>query len=69
MSCEVEFDCEGCGIRVVTFGRSSVPANQLCAVCDADAGRRASWMTTYLPPAQMMELRKSMGLLKLKDDA
>jgi hypothetical protein len=61
MSCEVEFDCEGCGIRVVTFGRSSVPANQLCAVCD--------WMTTYLPPAQMMELRKSMGLLKLKDDA
>jgi hypothetical protein len=54
----IEFDCEGCGDHVASFGATMVPANQLCAVC--------AWFCEHVPPAQMMELRKSIGLLNLE---
>lgn len=53
-----EWDCEGCGDHVVSYGRTTVPSEQLCAVCN--------WMNAHLSPTSMMERRKAMGLLKLE---
>jgi hypothetical protein len=30
----IEYVCEGCGIEVKGFGRSTIPAHQYCAVCE-----------------------------------
>ena len=30
----IEFDCEGCGVRVVGFGYKSVPVSQMCSTCE-----------------------------------
>lgn len=30
----VEFDCEGCGVHVLGYGRDTVPKSHLCAVCE-----------------------------------
>jgi hypothetical protein len=54
----VEFDCEGCGTRVLSFGLHAVPFHQLCAVC--------LFLCEHVPPGEMMELRRSMGLLNLE---
>ena len=54
----VEFDCEGCGNHVVSLGATMIPTHGFCAVC--------AWFNEHVPPAQMMELRRSMGLLNLE---
>ena len=29
----IEFDCEGCGIHVFSFGDETVPTSHLCGTC------------------------------------
>jgi hypothetical protein len=58
MSGAIEFDCEGCGDHVFSFGRATVPAHRFCAVCE--------WFNEHVPPAEMMKLRKAMGLLNVE---
>jgi hypothetical protein len=37
----IEFDCEGCGVRVFGFGRTTVPTSHLCATCE--------WLCEFVP--------------------
>ena len=30
----IEFDCEGCGVHVLSFGPERVPKSHLCATCE-----------------------------------
>jgi hypothetical protein len=46
----VEYDCEGCGVHVINFGRDRVPVSGFCAVCE--------WLCEFVPdPEEMMALR------------
>ena len=38
---KVEFDCEGCGVHVLSFGRDRVPVSHLCATCE--------WLCEFVP--------------------
>lgn len=46
-----EFDCEGCGVRVLSFGNESA-THGLCAVC--------CWCVEHVEPAELMETRRRM---------
>lgn len=46
----VEFDCEGCGLPVVSFGIDQVPPHGMCAVC--------AWLSEHEAPEHIMELRR-----------
>ena len=37
----VQFTCEGCGSEVFNVGRDTIPASQLCAVCE--------WLCEHVP--------------------
>lgn len=46
-----EFDCEGCGVHVYSFGTSQIPKSHMCGTCE--------WMNEFVPdPEEMMKLRK-----------
>ena len=47
----MEFDCEGCGYRVISFGNER-SRHWLCAIC--------FWLMETEPPATIMETRRRM---------
>jgi len=49
----VEFDCEGCGVHVATFGPEVIPKNHMCATCE--------WACEHIPdPDEFWEFIKRM---------
>lgn len=47
-----EYDCEGCGLHVLGFGRLAPPRLQFCALCE--------WLNAFETPDRIMELRRRM---------
>lgn len=49
-----EFNCEGCGLRVVVFGATQQPAHGFCSVC--------AWLCEFVPdPEEMMSVRRALA--------
>lgn len=49
----IEFDCEGCGVHVLGFGRDTIPLSHMCGLCE--------WLCEFVPdPEAMMKLRGHM---------
>lgn len=51
----VEFDCEGCGIHVVSFV-DQIPAHGFCALC--------AWLCEFEAPENLMPLRRRLMPLR-----
>lgn len=43
----IHYLCEGCGVEVHGFGRSTVPEHGFCATCE--------WLNTYMRSPDMRE--------------
>jgi hypothetical protein len=50
MTATCAYDCEGCGVHVLGFGRTEPPGHRLCAVCE--------WLNLHETPERIMELRR-----------
>lgn len=47
----IEFDCEGCGDHVISFGMDKVPRHGLCGVC--------AWACEFIDdPQEMIDFLK-----------
>jgi hypothetical protein len=50
----VEFDCEGCGMHVISFDVDSVPKHGMCTEC--------AWLCEFVPdPTEMMTVRRFLA--------
>lgn len=53
---QAEYDCEGCGVHVISFGYARVSSSGLCSLCE--------WLCEHIPdPVLMEDFRRRQGLL------
>jgi hypothetical protein len=51
----VEYDCEGCGVHVVSFGIATTPEQRFCATCQ--------WADKHLEPDELAAFTKTQRKL------